>query len=259
MKIAILLTGQMRDSHINYLNHYEQFIKPNNADVFVVTSTKNMWYSNNSTNKSKVDSKNLIYHLHSEKNKEEIEKNLKQYYNNFLKDFLILENENIPEKIIQPHYYSYFINNQFNNNKLAFNLALDFEKKNNIKYDLFVRLRIDKSVFPNIAILNKNMSLPIVTNIEPTTFFFVGNKEMMDYYCKFTYLKNYIYNENIQMPDPPKEILNFIKKKYNINIIKNILTIYFGKNGLISDNFPYLLNNKDDIGWNPSFKEPKKF
>ena len=259
MKIAILITGQMRDSFITYLNHVKQFIEPNNADIFVATSTKNFWYSNE-IQSLKTNQKNFIFHLHSEKNREEIINEIKNYYGQYLKDYFVSQDEKIPEKRVQPDYYSYFINNQFNNNKIAFKLALNYEKKNNFKYDLFVRLRIDKTVFPKKMILNKHVKLPIVTHVEPCQFFFIGDKNMMEYYCNFTYLENYKYNPNIKMPDPPAEILKHIKNKYHPNIIHNILTIYQKRDGkgTIGD-FPYLIKKSDDVGWNAYRLEPKQF
>ena len=50
MKIAVLISGQMRDSNVNYLNHLKCFIENNNADVFVTTSTKNFWYTGGDPN-----------------------------------------------------------------------------------------------------------------------------------------------------------------------------------------------------------------
>ena len=156
-----------------------------------------------------------------------------------------------------PDYYSYFINNQFNNNKKAFELALNYEKNNNISYDLFIRLRIDKTVFPNPVLLDHNMRLPIVTHVEPCQFFFIGNKEMMKYYCDFTYLENYSYDENVRVPDPPREILKHITKKFTINIIRNILTIYSENRTNKIGEFPFIDKNEEDEVWNWNCTKPK--
>ena len=257
MKIAVLISGQLRDTNINYLNHLKCFIDNNNADVFVTTSTKNFWYTGGNSNP-------LTYKfiLHSELDKKEIEETLKKYYGNHLKKFLIKDNEFIPNNFGEPEYYAYFINNQFNNNRDTFKLALDYEIKNNIKYDRFVRLRIDKTVFNEIVKIPK-FNIPVVTNIEPCTFFFIGNKEQMAYYCKFKYLENYIHKEgntfeNNLFPHPPDEIKNHIQKIYKIKIIKNILTIYQDRHpsGRIG-NFPFIQKNENQLGWNANGLQPK--
>ena len=248
MKIAVLISGQMRDSFNTYLNHYKQFIEPNNADVFVATSTKNFWYEW----EGDWDPKKVFVHLHSEIDEKDIIERIKSYYGNNLKGYAISNKEAIPERKDPIKYFEYFMNNQFNNNKYAFQLALDYEKENNINYDMFVRLRIDKTVFPKPLILTNDILLPICTHIEPTTFFFIGNREMMKYYCTWTYSSIY--------SSPPKEILEHIRKKYDINIIEKSLTIYIQRDGLgtICD-FPYSLNNKSEVGYNAYRKEPKQF
>lgn len=257
MKIAVLISGQMRDSHINYLNHLKCFIENNNADVFVTTSTKNFWYTGGNPNPL-----TYKFNLHSESTKEDIENTLTKYYGKYLKKFLIKENEYIPNNFGTPDYYAYFINNQFNNNKEAFNLAIEYELENNIKYDRFIRLRIDKTVFTKIT-KTPEYDIPVVTHIEPCQFFFIGNKEQMEYYCKFTYLENYSHTEgntfaNNLFPHPPDEIKNHILKKYNIKIINNILTIYQERHpsGRIG-NFPFIQKLKNDIGWNANGLCPK--
>ncbi len=255
MKIAILITGQIRDSYVNYLNHLNCFIKPNDADVFVKTSTKNFWYTSGNSNPL-----TYKFNLHSENSIDSIKLELDKYYGKYLKDYIISDKEYIPDNFGTPEYYAYFINNQFNNNKDAFKLAIEYEKTHNVKYDLFVRIRIDKTVFPKITKLNTNLNLPVVTHIEPCQFFFIGNKNQMQYYCDFTYLNSYKHQlgntfSNNLFPHPPDEIKNYITKKYKINIIKHILTIYFNKNGTIG-NFPYINKNLNQIGWNWKGCEP---
>ena len=45
MKIAVLITGQLRDYKINYNNHLKHLIEPNNADVFVYACSTNTLHS----------------------------------------------------------------------------------------------------------------------------------------------------------------------------------------------------------------------
>ena len=45
MKVAVLITGQLRDYKVNYTNHIKHLIEPNNADVFVYACTKNTIHS----------------------------------------------------------------------------------------------------------------------------------------------------------------------------------------------------------------------
>ena len=41
MKVAVLITGQLRDYKINVQNHIKQIIEPNDADVFVYATDRN--------------------------------------------------------------------------------------------------------------------------------------------------------------------------------------------------------------------------
>ena len=41
MRVAVIITGQLRDYKINCINHLKQIIEPNNADVFVYACSKN--------------------------------------------------------------------------------------------------------------------------------------------------------------------------------------------------------------------------
>ena len=45
MRVAVLITGQLRDYKVNYTNHMKHLILPNNADVFVYACTKNTIHS----------------------------------------------------------------------------------------------------------------------------------------------------------------------------------------------------------------------
>lgn len=257
MRIAVLISGQMRDSNVNYLNHLKCVIENNNADVFVTTSTKNFWYTGGNPNPL-----TYKFSLYSEYSKDEIQNILENYYGNYLKKFVIKENEFIPNNFGTPEYYSYFINNQFNNNREAYNLAKEYEIENNITYDKFVRLRIDKTVFTKITEIPK-YNIPVVTHVEPCQFFFIGNRDQMDHYCNFKYLENYTHKEgntfaNKLFPHPPDEIRKHIMKKYKIKIINNILTIYQEKHisGRIGE-FPFIQKKENQIGWNANGLCPK--
>ena len=45
MKVAVLITGQLRDYKINWRNHMKHLIEPNDADVFAYICTKNTLHS----------------------------------------------------------------------------------------------------------------------------------------------------------------------------------------------------------------------
>ena len=249
MKIAVLLTGQLRDTNVNYRNHIKQFFEPNNMDVFIVTSTKNFIYTKKSNNPLE-----FKYSIHSENKKDDIESKIKERYGKYLKNYIIKDDEYIPDGFGTQKYFAYFMNNQLTNNKMAFKLALEYEKSNNIKYDLFVRLRIDKTVFPKPVLLDiKRQKFPIVTHNEPCTFFLIGNKEMMKHYCEYTFLKKIVKNYSYKGVHPecisvPHQIWKHMKTKFNINIIKNIITIYSHK-GIICE-YPYLNRSNEFICWN---------
>ena len=75
MKIAVLITGQLRDYKINCINHLKHIIEPNNADVFVYACSKNTLHTtgNNITQNYKVTTTST---------KEEIESQVKEMKNN---------------------------------------------------------------------------------------------------------------------------------------------------------------------------------
>ena len=257
MRIAVLLTGQLRDSFINYKNHIKCFFEPNNVDVFLVTSNKNFYYTKGNPNPL-----TFKFSLHSEDSVQNIEKIIKEQYNDYLKDYIIKTDEIIPEGFGTPEYYRYFIRNQFNNNKLAFQLANDYAKKNNFSYDVFVRLRIDKTIFPKPVVITEKSILAILTNIEPAQFFMIANYNQMEHYCKFNYLEGYKHKPgNIfgqGFPHAPDEIYKHMKARCRLNIVNNILKIYQNNDNTICD-FPYKNNDDNRIAWNASGSVPQKF
>ena len=38
MKVAILITGQLRDYKVNWRNHMKHLIEPNNADINIIVA-----------------------------------------------------------------------------------------------------------------------------------------------------------------------------------------------------------------------------
>ena len=94
-KIAVLVTGQLRDFQVNVFNHLENLIKPNNADVFVYACTRNTMHS---LGPNVVQS----YITTTEKTKKDIVEACKDFYGTFLKQIDINENETNPHDLYEP-------------------------------------------------------------------------------------------------------------------------------------------------------------
>ena len=256
MKIAVLLSGQLRDFENVSENHLKHFIEPNNADIFATISTSNFDYFRDKENPPDVTK--WIFKLNYKDNIQDAKQRIETAYDSYIKDLKIIDNESIPENQGTMEYYRYFLRNQFNNNTISFNMAKAWEKEHKIQYDLFVRLRLDKTVFPNLIKIDKfDKNTAYTGHIEPCTFFCVGDKNVMEQYCNFNYLENYIYQEgdnmeNFRFPPAPIEILKHMKNNINIRIQPNLCTFYCGessKGRTLIGNFPYI-KNKGKFCWN---------
>ena len=94
MKIAVLITGQLRDYKINWLNHMKQLIEPNNADVFVYACDKNTLHTLG--NVSQLNQKYISTNSYSSQS---IKEDVKKIYGPFLKKVVVDENENCKENL----------------------------------------------------------------------------------------------------------------------------------------------------------------
>ena len=82
MKIAVIITGQLRDYKINCVNHLKHIIEPNNADVFVYACSKNTLHTTgaNVTQNYKITTTDTT---------EQIESDVSEIYGDYLKGLII--------------------------------------------------------------------------------------------------------------------------------------------------------------------------
>jgi hypothetical protein len=169
MKCALLLPGHMGHYKYTFLNQYETIIKPNNCDIFISTS-------NLVTNW--INSKDYVTKKHDS---QLLENEIRSVYGDRLKGLIINEEEDnnlIPSPI------------QWKRLKECFEQKTDFEKKNNIEYDVIFRSRTDL-VFSRPLIVEKikagNDSVSLMrhfdSNIPVHDQFAYGNHRSMKKYC----------------------------------------------------------------------------
>ena len=244
MKVAVLISGQMRDYKVNVQNHIKSLIEPNNADVFVYACNKNTMHTvgQNITQK---------YNVTSVKSSKELEDEIKNQYGKFLKNVIICSNESLIDNNFGTiGYFKRRINNQMSNVKSCFNMAINYSKEKGFEYDIIVRCRPDNSIFPEIVHLSKYeiKNNTIYSTIFPgghrdPWFFSFANPESFKKYCSFVYLENIDEerkDNNFICPETALE--NFIYKIGNkIILIQNICRPFYGydKTKKIV-NFPYI-------------------
>lgn len=256
MKVAVLISGQMRDYKVNVQNHIKSLIEPNNADVFVYACNKNTMHTigQNITQK---------YNITYVKKPKELEDDIKNQYGKFLKGVIVSSNENlIDDNFGTIGYFKKRMNNQMSNIKNCFDMAIKYAKDKGFEYDVIVRCRPDNSMFPKIVRLSE---YKIKDNIIYSTvfpgghrdpwFFSFASPETFKKYCSFIYLEDIDENRtdnNFTCPETALE--NFIINSNNkIMLIQNICRPFYeyDKTKKII-NFPYLnldeklINNKGE-------------
>jgi hypothetical protein len=192
-KIAVLVTGQLRDYQVNIFNHLEHLIKPNSTDVFVYACTRNTMHS---LGPNVVQS----YTTTTQKTKEEIVKECKNFYGDYLKKIDVNENETNPHDLYEPktlgHYREGMLN-QLRNVKKGYEMSQNYAKENNFEYDIIVRLRPDNCIFMNSVDLanfkyekNAIYSAMFPSGHRDPCFFSMGHPEAFIKYCSYEHLIN---------------------------------------------------------------------
>lgn len=244
MRVAVLITGQLRDYKVNCINHIKQLFEPNNADVFAYISSKNTLHSCGQSLEQK-------YYLTNTYGNDEIKNSLSNIYGDYLKDIVVDNNENLPDDNFGTlGYFRTRMQNQIDNIGKGFELAKSYSKLNGFEYDVFVRCRPDNSMFLRALPLKKKMfedNLIYSTKFMPSghrdlCFFAMSNKQTFEKYCSYKYLEG---------EDPSRVDNNFkctehawedylvslgVKVKYVHNICKPFTGFY--KDRPVAD-FPY--------------------
>ena len=191
MKIAILITGQLRDYKVNWQNHMKHLIEPNNADVFAYISSKNTLHSCGKSLEQK-------YYLTNTYTNDQITDSLNEIYNTHLKRLVIDDNEHLPDHNFGTlGYFRTRMQNQIDNIAHGYRIAKNYSEENNFNYDVIVRCRPDNSMFPrklNLAALKYADNLIYSTKFTPSghrdlCFFAMSNPYTFEKYISFKYLK----------------------------------------------------------------------
>tara|TARA_R110000796_G_scaffold60220_13_gene139050 strand:- start:1757 stop:2587 length:831 start_codon:yes stop_codon:yes gene_type:complete len=247
MKIAVLITGQMRDYKINAINQTKHLIEPNNADVFIYATTKNTIHSNGQSLEQK-------YYTTTSYTKDELENDTRVIYGENLKGLIIDEQENLPDQNFGTlGYFRTRMQNQIDNIGKGFIMAKEFAEKNNFKYDLIIRSRPDNAMYPKkVVITAKNLVLgeDIIysTRFTPSghrdlCFFALGTPEVFEKYCSYKYLEGEDANRtdsNFECTEHAWERWLIDSCSVRVRYINDICRPFtkFNKNNQVTD-FPY--------------------
>ena len=190
MKVAVLITGQLRDYKVNWRNHVKHLIEPNGADVFAYISSKNTLHSCGKSLEQK-------YYLTNTYTNEEITQSLNQIYGIHLKKLVIDNNENLPDENFGTlGYFRTRMQNQIDNIGAGFSMAKNYSYDNNFDYDVVVRCRPDNSMFPRpltLSAIKYHNDVIYSTVFTPSghrdlCFFAMSNPYTFEKYCSFKYL-----------------------------------------------------------------------
>ena len=192
MKIAVLITGQLRDYKINCFNHLKHLIEPNNADLFVYACCKNTIHSLGTSLEQE-------YSITNRYSAEEITKNIKEIYGPYLKELRINLNEKIPDHSFGTlGYFRTRMQNQIDNIRIGYEMAIKYSEQNNFEYDLIVRCRPDNVFFPKKVNLKKyNCKHKVIYSTiyknsghRDICVFAFSNPKVFKKYSSFEYLKD---------------------------------------------------------------------
>jgi len=192
MKIAVLVTGQLRDYKINVLNHLNHLVRPNNADVFVYACTKNTLHSTGNSLEQR-------YYTTNEYSEQEIKDSMSEIYGKNLRKVVVESNENLPDGNFGTlGYFRTRMQNQIDNIGKGFELAKEYSSNKGFEYDVVVRCRPDNAMFPlplGLSALEYTNDKIYSTRFTPSghrdlCFFAIANPYTFEKYCSFKYLEN---------------------------------------------------------------------
>jgi hypothetical protein len=170
MKIALLLTGQLRTVDMLKFLHMNSIIQKYDTDVFLgigLDNSKQCLYKNNTSN-TNLEKVNEIVSFF----------NPKKYFvcNDYTPEFkkMLYEKRDIFENInnvVENHFMLLF--EQYYIVKQTYNLLLEHINKTNTKYDIVIRLRFDQFIWTDeshdlIHSINKTVDNQIIYDIENT-------------------------------------------------------------------------------------------
>ena len=189
MRVAVIITGQLRDYKVNALNQIKHLIEPNKADVFVYACNKNTLHTcgDNITQK---------YNITTTQDSKQIVEDVTSIYGEYLKVVEINENEDLDDGDFGTlGYFRKRMQNQMNNIRKGFLMAQKYATDNGFEYDAIVRSRPDNSMYPKMIDLSR---FEMKENVVYSTRYYTGHRdpwffafaepETFDQYCSLVYL-----------------------------------------------------------------------
>ena len=154
MKVALLLSGLQRNFQPFINNHIEKIIKRYNCDLFVFNLNKN--------NNRYISEGKISYKIND--NFDNDISYFQEKYKEFLKDIYIDNDNKLFEEFKKKNINIKEENNNFTLNLISqyfkihscLNLMEKYEKKNNFKYDIIFRMRLDGFTAKNYLEYNLN-------------------------------------------------------------------------------------------------------
>ena len=190
MKVAVIISGQMRDYKINITNHMKHLIEPNQADVFVYACNKNTIHSLGQSTSQR-------YNVTSVESSEALENQVKKQYGKSLIEVQTNSEEELSDDNFGTlGYFKKRMNNQMTNIRKCFEMAISHSDKEGFEYDFIVRLRPDNSMLPqkvDISSFDCREGL-IHSTVYPSGhrdpwFFSFSKPNTFQKYCSFEYMK----------------------------------------------------------------------
>jgi hypothetical protein len=168
MRVAILLTGQLRTFEMLKHLHMNALIKQYNADVFLGIDVNNKYQHNyqNSTNTTSL-----------------------QEVNNAIDFFKPIDTFILNDyAIFKKNHYSHLVFRQYYVVKKVYKMLKKYSDNNNITYDLIIRLRFDQYIY------SKEVPIaPGIYNTDLNTILY--NQENIDKLKNFSIDKKFIFEE----------------------------------------------------------------
>ena len=191
MKVAVLITGQLRDYKINALNQIKHLIEPNDADVFVYACSKNTLHTCGANITQK-------YNITTVQSREHVLEEVSRIYGDRLKVAEVNEHEELDDNDFGTlGYFRKRMQNQMDNIRKGYLMAMQYAKENNFEYDVIVRSRPDNSMYPKLINLSE---IDVEEGVVYSTHYYTGHRdpwffafakpETFDTYCSFQYQKD---------------------------------------------------------------------
>ncbi len=168
MRVAVLLTGQLRTFEMLKYLHLNSLIMPYNADVFlgIDVNNSNQCLYKNSTEQTSIETHNKAIEF------------FKPIDSFILNEFDVFNTN----KQIHLLLRQYFVV------KKTYEMLQKYSNLNNIKYDLIIRLRFDQLIYSNEVQLP-----PEIYNYELSTVLY--NQQNINYMEKYSLDKKFIFEE----------------------------------------------------------------